>query len=255
MERWAGKIALVTGASSGIGKATVGHLVKHNMKVVACARNHAKLKEFCNIWNKNEQGEVFAVKCDVTSESEVLNMFREIKRKYGVLHVCVNSAGLCHPAPLLSGTLTEWNSMISTNILGLCLCTREAVKLMESGGVDDGHVIHINSMSGHRVKANNPHGYLYTATKHAVTALGKGLRHELIMRGSRIRVTCISPGTVETEFFHRMYHRTPEKANEIQSSLEGLTADDIADAVVYALGTPPRVNVCDIHVKPLEQKT
>ncbi|XP_077973149.1 dehydrogenase/reductase SDR family member 11-like [Styela clava] len=255
MERWLGKIALVTGASSGIGKATVESLVKYGMKVVACARNLQKLEESSRTWNEKGPGEVLPLRCDVTSEKEVIDMFCKIKEKYGVLHVCINNAGLSHPAPLLSGTLAEWNSMISTNILGLCLCTREAVKLMEEGGVDDGHVIHLNSMSGHRVPSNYSNGHFYSATKHAVTALGHGLRNELLAKDSHIRVSCISPGLVETEFSYRMYHKTPEQAKKTYSSIQCLTSEDIAEAVIYALSAPARVNVCDIHVKPVEQKT
>lgn len=254
MERWIGKIALVTGASAGIGKAIVESLTALGMKVVACARNSAKLEEIAKTLNEKGSGEVFPVKCDVRSETDVLDMFRQIKKKYGILHVCINNAGLSHPAPLLSGTLAEWNSMISTNVLGLCLCTREAVNLMESVGVNDGHVIHINSMSGHRV-VNSPNGHFYSATKHAVTALAHGLRNELLARDSHIRVSCISPGLVETEFSYRMYHKTPERAKQTYSSIECLTAEDVADAVIYALSAPRRVNVCDIHVKPLEQKS
>jgi len=251
MTSLSGKVALVTGASIGIGQETAERLVKLGMKVVGCARNESALKEIASKANSVGPGEMIPVKCDLTDESQVLDMFKVIDEKFGKLHVCVNNAGLGHDAPLLSGETKDWKNMLDVNVLGLCICTREAYKLMEKGGIDDGHFVNINSMSGHRI-VGLP---FYSATKFAVTALTEGLRRELRAKKSHIRSTSVSPGLVETDFAFRLRAGEPEKARQSYSSIACLQASDIADAVIFALQSPKNMDVNDILIRPTEQSS
>ncbi|KAG2469355.1 dehydrogenase/reductase SDR family member 11-like [Polypterus senegalus] len=253
MERWKGRVALVTGASVGIGAAIARALVQHGMKVVACARNVDKIEKLeAECQSAGYAGTLFPYKCDLSIEEEILSMFSAIKTLHQGVDVCINNAGLAHAEPLLSGKTKSWRNMIDVNILALSICTREAYQSMKERNVDDGHIININSMSGHRVV---PQSYLhfYSATKYAVTALTEGLRQELREVNNHIRATAISPGLVETEFAFRLYKNDPEKAAATYENLRCLKAEDIAAAVIYVLGAPPYVQIGDIQLRPTEQ--
>uniref|UniRef100_A0A8C6TEK0 Dehydrogenase/reductase SDR family member 11 n=1 Tax=Neogobius melanostomus TaxID=47308 RepID=A0A8C6TEK0_9GOBI len=237
MERWRGRVALVTGASVGIGAAIVKELVRHGMKVVGC-----KLSEECQ--SAGLDGVLVPYKCDLTNEDEILSMFTDIKSQHHGVDVCINNAGLAHPESLLNGK--------PVNVVALSVCTREAYQSMKERNVDDGHIININSMSGHRVVHKAVH--FYCATKFAVTALTEGLRQELREAKTHIRATCISPGVVETEFASRLYSENPEKlATAADTQMKSLEAVDVANAVVYALSAPPHVQIGDIQMRPVEQ--
>ncbi|XP_033112154.1 dehydrogenase/reductase SDR family member 11-like isoform X2 [Anneissia japonica] len=254
-ERWVGRVALVTGASVGIGAAIARKLVGHGMKVVGCANNgFDKVKAIAEeLKSQNAPGLLHPVKCDVSKEADILAMFSEIKDKFGGVDVCVNNAGLSFECPLMSGKTEHWRYMLEVNVLALAVCTREAISQMIEKGVDDGHIFHINSMSGHRVAAStSPIGF-YSGTKHMVTAMTEGLRQELRSKKSHIRVTSISPGMVETEFAIRM--RGEERGKQIYSQIKNLAADDIADSLVHALHAPPHCQIHDILIRPIEQET
>ncbi|XP_052780121.1 dehydrogenase/reductase SDR family member 11-like isoform X1 [Mya arenaria] len=252
MERWVGRVALVTGMSSGIGRAIAKSLVCHGMKVVGCSRNMDRMKELADSLD-GEKGSLTPILCDVRKEEQIQAMFEQIRSQLGGVDVCVNSAGLSHDAPLLTGATEQWRNMMEVNVLGLCVCTREAVKSMHERGVDDGHVIQINSGVGHKQYANNPSGHFYSATKFAVTSLVDGLRNELYASKTHIRVTSISPGLVETEFSHRMFTHKQEVAVAKYSQFENLKPEDIADGVIYALGAPKHVQVHEVMINPTEQ--
>nr|XP_018669147.1 dehydrogenase/reductase SDR family member 11-like [Ciona intestinalis] len=232
MDRWIGKVAVVTGASSGIGEKIAIKLVSHGMKVVGCARNQEKLKQIASEINEKE-------------------MFKFVKEKFGTMHVMVNNAGLGHFTSLTSGKTEQWKEMLDVNVLGLSICTREAIQLMKETNVDDGHVININSMSGHRLSILN----FYSATKFAVTALTEGTRKELRETDSQIKVTAISPALVKTNFNYRVYPDDPDRATTRYASMECLKPDDIADSVLFALQAPPHMDVNDIYIRPTQQKS
>ncbi|XP_061182581.1 dehydrogenase/reductase SDR family member 11-like [Saccostrea echinata] len=252
MERWVGRVALVTGASAGMGAAITRALVKHGMKVVGCARNVQQIEDIKKEL-KSEKGKLIPVKCDLTKEEEILSMFGRIQKELGGVDVCINNAGLAHISPLLSGSTADWRNMLDVNVLALCICTREAFQQMQKNKVDDGHIFLINSMTGHRV-VRNPGGHFYSATKYAVSALLEGIRNELTQLETHIRVTSVSPGLVATEFQQRM-HKSEEKGKAINNHIKCLEADDIADAVLYALSAPPHVQIHDILLRPTEQKS
>lgn len=250
-----GKVALVTGASSGIGASIATKLVEQGMKVIGCARNVDKLQQLADSVNdqntsNNKSGKMYVTKCDVSSESDVLELFKYTRDTFKTLHVCVNSAGLAYDSPILSGEVSEWKKMLDVNVLGVCLCSREACQLMMSSGVDDGHIINLNSLSSHRVVLP-----VYSASKFGVTALTEGLRKELRAANSKIRTTSISPGIVATDFWHQLNKGDDEKAVAHYSRFDCLKGEDIANTVLFALQSPPYMEVNEIILRPVEQAT
>ncbi|XP_072041941.1 dehydrogenase/reductase SDR family member 11-like [Amphiura filiformis] len=247
-DRWVGRVALVTGASAGVGAAIAKRFAQLGLKVVGCARNIDKIKTLGDELQKSKaSGSVHAIKCDVTQEKEILSMFKEIKEKYGGVDVCVNNAGVGHPGTIIDGRTEGWKHMFDVNVLGLSICTRESVRSMRERNVDDGHIFHINSIGGHMIDTSILR--VYNATKYAVTALTEGLRQELREIKSHIRVTGISPGLIKTEFPLRALGQ--EAAQAIYDERPSLEVDDIANAVVYAIQAPPHVQVHDIMIHPL----
>ncbi|XP_018520732.1 dehydrogenase/reductase SDR family member 11-like [Lates calcarifer] len=252
MERWKGRVALVTGASVGIGAAIAKELVRHGMKVMGCARDVEKIQKLAaECQTAGHSGVLVPFKCDLSNEEEILSMFSVIKAQHKGVDVCINNAGLAHPDSLLNGKTSGWRNMLDVNVVALSICTREAYQSMKERNVDDGHIIHINSMSGHRVPPGSSH--FYCATKYAVTALTEGLRQELREANTHIRATCISPGLVETEFAARLLKDDPEKAAVVYSKYKPLQAINVADAVTYVLSAPPHVQIGDVQMRPVEQ--
>ncbi|KAK5638858.1 hypothetical protein RI129_013153 [Pyrocoelia pectoralis] len=188
---------------------------------------------------KNEPGKFYSIQADVSKEEDILKAFEWVEKNLGTVHILVNNAGLRKPTNLIEGSTEMWKEMFDTNVLGLCIATREAVKSMKKGNVD-GHIIHINSTVGHKV-IYMPQSNVYPASKFAVTALTETLRQELNSIGSKIKITSISPGTVDSEFRKALGEIDCPK---IQSK-------DVADAVLFVLGTPPHVQVHELIIKPV----
>ncbi|KAM4797127.1 dehydrogenase/reductase SDR family member 11 isoform 1-T1 [Rhinophrynus dorsalis] len=253
MERWKDRVALVTGASVGIGAAVARELVQHGMKVVGCARSVDKIEKLAaECQSAGYPGTLIPYKCDLSNEEEILSMFSAIKTLHQGVDVCINNAGLARPEPLLSGKTEGWRTMIDVNVLAVSICTREAFQSMKERSVDDGHIININSVLGHIYQCSSV-GHFYSATKHTITALTEGVRQELRELKSHIRVTSISPGLVATEFAYRLFDEDPKQAQNLYDSIKCLGAVDIANAVIYALGTPAHVQVHEVIVRPTEQ--
>ncbi|XP_046368853.2 dehydrogenase/reductase SDR family member 11-like [Haliotis rufescens] len=248
MDRWQGRVALVTGASMGVGEATVKLLASYGMKVVACARSEDKLKKLSDDVSSSGRGEVLPIKVDLRKQTEILAMFEKIKGQWGGVDVCINNAGLALDAPIIDGDSEQWNNMWEVNVMALCLCTRESVKSMRERDVDDGHIVNINSLSGHRVGKS----HFYSATKYAVTSLTEGIRWELRGINSHIRVTSISPGLIKTNFAETMLGDA-KAAEEVYASRQALTAEEMAKTIEFVLAAPPSVQVSELMVRPTEQ--
>jgi len=247
MDRWRGRVALVTGASAGIGAATAQRLLHEGMRVVGCARRVDRVEELLR--EQDPSGErSLALPVDLRDVARIEALFETVRERWGGVDVLVNNAGLGHKAPLLSGDAELWREMFDVNVLALCVCTREAVADMRRRG-DDGHVIHVSSMAGHRVPGGSG---VYSATKYAVRSLTEALRLELRAAGSGIRVGALSPGFVETEFAER-YHRSAEQARETYSRFKVLEARDMADAIVTMLAAPAHMQIHDLLVRPTAQ--
>ncbi|KAF3692602.1 Dehydrogenase/reductase SDR family member 11 17-beta-hydroxysteroid dehydrogenase [Channa argus] len=281
MDRWRGRVALVTGASVGIGAAIVKELVRFGMRVVGCARDIEKLQILAaECQTAGYSGVFMPFKCDLNNEEEILSMFSAIKEQHKGVDVCINNAGLALPEPLLSGKTSGWKNLLNrhrfkesfctalgsavppnfylpldvlqVNVLALSICTREAYQSMKERNVDDGHIVNINSVCGHQV-LHLTDMHFYTATKFAVTALTESLRQELRDANTNIRATSISPGMVETEFAWRLHRDNPAKAVAKYSQFKPLEAVDVANAVIYVLSAPPNVQIEDIQVQAVGQ--
>ncbi|GBN31637.1 Dehydrogenase/reductase SDR family member 11 [Araneus ventricosus] len=252
MDRWNGRVALVTGASSGIGAALCQTLVQHGLKVVGCSRNVDRIKALAeDDAVKKASGELMAVRCDLRKESDILSTFDEIRRTFGRLDICINNAGLGHDAPLLSGKTSDFKDMLDVNVLGLTICTREAVKLMKEKAVNDGQIIQISSIGGHFLPTEGWVGAtFYCGTKFMVRALTEGLRRELKELKSNIKVASISPGLVQTGFFDNYLKDNSSIKPSDLFHFHPLQPKDIADSVLHILSTPQHVEVHDIIVRP-----
>jgi len=195
-------------------------------------------------------GRLVAYKCDMESEEEINEMFQWIhdNKTLGKVDCCIANAGMSTASTLLDGTYKDWQKMMNINVLGLNLCVQQGVKSMLAHGTDDGQVVLINSMSGHRVPPS-PDNRFYAATKHAVTALLEAWRQELRAHPSKnnIRVSSISPGVVETD------KDDPDKVSGIYNSMPCLQVSDIADSVRYVMSAPVHVQVHDILMRPTQQ--
>ncbi len=244
LTRWKDSVALVTGASAGIGAGCVRALHAAGLKVAFCARREERLRTM-----EEELGErAWGISTDLRDEAAILTMFEQIRERWGGVDVIVNNAGLGHASPLSSGETEHWREMLELNVLALCVCTREAISDMKRRSID-GQVVHICSMAGHRVP---PGSGVYSATKYAVRSLTEGLRAELRADGSDIRVAAISPGFVETEFAVRFHHRE-EAAEETYNKYPCLQPEDVAEALLYLLGQPAHVQVHDVLMRPTRQ--
>ena len=244
LERLRGKVALVTGASSGIGKAVARRLSDAGLKVVLTARRKERLDEL----RAELPGETLVAPADLRREADILRVFAGLREEWGGVDVMINNAGLGYFSPLMDGDSEKWREMLEVNVLALSICTREAVRDMRARG-DDGHVVHVGSMAGHRVPQGSG---VYAASKFAVRALTEGLRQELRDAKSKIRVSAISPGIVETGF-HANFHMSEEEARKYYGRFKVLEPDDVADAVSFVLGAPTHVQVHDILLRPRDQ--
>ncbi|KAK9869637.1 hypothetical protein WA026_003382 [Henosepilachna vigintioctopunctata] len=245
MAKWMGKVAVVTGASEGIGAAIAERLVENGMKVIGLARRVELIEENAKKLT-GKSGELHGIKVDVRNTQEILEVFELIEEKFGPIHVLVNSAGIAKNTSLSDGDIEAWKAVLDVNVLGLCVATKAALSSMKKNAID-GHIIHLNSISGHYVpKLSNPHLNMYPASKHAVTALTESLRLELSSSGSKIKVTSISPGFVRTNIMETAGW------NGLGDSLTALKAEDIAEATVYVLSTPLHVQIHELIISPME---
>ncbi|KAJ9576087.1 hypothetical protein L9F63_007052, partial [Diploptera punctata] len=204
---------------------------------------------------KKLPGTLYPLKADVSKEEEVKTAFQWVKEKLGGVDVLVNNAGVASASTLSGGPISNWRKIVDLNIMGLSMCTLEALQIMKEKGVDDGHIIHINSISGHGVPHNSEQlgTIFYSASKNAVTALTEGLRRELALNKSKIKVTSVSPGTVRTEIITASEIQLPPgmTPKDMYDNGPSLESEDISEGVIYALGTPPHVQVHELIIKPV----
>ena len=243
-------VAIVTGASSGIGLAIARRLASDGYDLAICARREERLNEAADALRRQDV-DVLAQTVDLRDEAQILSFFAAVKERWGRLDALINNAGLGHKESLMAGKTEAWREMFDVNVLALCICTREAVSLMQAdgSGADAGHILHISSLSGHRVPTITG---VYSATKFAVRSLTETLRRELRAANSNIRVTSVSPGIVETEFAEK-YHQG--KVQDTYSQYQVLQPVDIANAVAYALSQPTYIEVNDILIRPTQQES
>jgi NADP-dependent 3-hydroxy acid dehydrogenase YdfG len=245
------KVAIVTGASSGIGYATSLALSKAGVRVAVGARRTDRLQEIeKKIINdkKDERGEIFIQKLDVTSKSNCDSFVDAVVRKWGKVDILINNAGLMPLSYFKNRKVEEWERMIDVNIKGVLYCTSAVISYMLDK--KSGHIVNISSVAGRIVF---PGASVYCATKHAITAFSEGLRKELSPE-YKIRVTCIEPGAVSTELLETITDDSMAGLIQATKNMEILQSEDIANAVLYAIQAPNHVNVNEILIRPTAQE-
>jgi NADP-dependent 3-hydroxy acid dehydrogenase YdfG len=242
-----GKVALVTGASSGIGRATALALSRSGVKVAAGARRTDRLESLKQEIEK-AGGEVIIHKLDVTKKTNCDAFAEAAIGKWGTADILVNNAGLMPLSFFKKLKVSEWDQMVDVNIKGVLYCTAAVIPHMLAK--KSGHIVNMSSIAGRVVF---PAGAVYCATKHAVTAFSEGLRQEFSQR-SNIRVTCIEPGVVDTELNNTITDESLAKFVESTKQMAALRAEDIANAILFAVASPPHMNVNEIMLRPTTQE-
>jgi NADP-dependent 3-hydroxy acid dehydrogenase YdfG len=241
------KIIFITGASSGIGTACANHFAKAGAKLLLCARRIDDLNKLAGQLQSEYGVEVFAFKLDVREQAEVNKILNTLPDKWQKIDVLVNNAGLAAGLDTVQeGNVKDWDDMIDTNVKGLLYVTREVLPQMVEK--NSGHIINIGSIAGHEVY---PKGAVYCATKYAVNALSNGLRLDL--SGTKVRVSTVDPGAVETNFSAVRFKGDTKRAAAIYEGMDALTPNDVADAVLYCATRPPHVNISEVIIMPTDQ--
>lgn len=243
----ADRVVVITGASSGIGAACARGFARGGARLVLAARRVERLAEAAPGLEDLGACGVHTIGLDVRDDAAVQRAFDGLPGEYRDVEVLVNNAGLSRGiAPLHEGLRDDWNEMIDTNVKGLLSVDRALVPGMVRRA--HGTVIHIGSIAGHQTY---PGGNVYCATKHAVRALTDGLRQDLL--GSGVRVLTVDPGMVETEFSEVRFHGDRRRAEAVYAGLTPLSAEDVADVVVFAATRPPHVSLAQILLLPTDQ--
>lgn len=241
------KVAIVTGASSGIGRATAQSLAKKGVRVVLGARRRDRLDELASEI-QSVGGQALSFVTDVAQRQSCEDLIRYTIEQWGRIDILVNNAGLMPLSFIKNLHVDEWDRMIDVNIKGVLYCTAAALPHMLTA--KSGHIVNVSSVAGRIVF---PAGSVYCATKHAVTAFSEGLRQELSTR-KNIRVTCIEPGVVTTELTSTITDESLQEYVEGAKKMAALQSQDIADAILYAVFSPNHVNVNEILIRPTAQE-
>lgn len=241
-----GKVALVTGASSGIGEATALALVNEGAQVALVARRSDRLERLAKLIT-DAGGLAMPIIADVADDAKVHEQVLKIKTEWGKIDILINNAGVMLLGLVESANTDDWRRMMNINVLGLMYATHAVLPIMKTQG--GGHIVNISSSAGRTVQANNA---VYNATKWAVGAFSEALRQEIYK--DNIRITVIEPGAVATELSE---HITDAAAKQfVRSYLQSITplnSEDIAAAIVYVLTQPSHVNVNEVLIRPIEQ--
>jgi NADP-dependent 3-hydroxy acid dehydrogenase YdfG/uncharacterized protein YciI len=242
-----GRVALVTGASSGIGEATAVALAREGANVALAARRVERLEALAErLAREGAEGAPF--RADVAQEREARSLVDRVRERFGRLDIVVNSAGVMLLAPVAEATSDQWRRMIDLNLLALMHVTQAALPGMKRAG--GGHIVNIASLAG---RIANPGASAYAATKFGVVGFSEAVRREVYK--DAIRVTVIEPGVVATELGEHIDNVAAKQGlKDRLASMDALRADDIAAAVAYAVTQPARVNVNEIVIRPTDQE-
>ena len=234
------KIALVTGASSGIGEACARALSGNGAKVILTGRNQKKLEQL-----SKEIGGIFLT-ANLSISEDVVSLFEAID---GSIDILVNNAGVAPKASIIDGDIEAFQTLLNVNVLALTHCCQLALKKFDPK--NGGQIVNISSMSGHRVP---PSGGFYAATKFAVRAVTEALRYELKSKENKTRVTMISPGFVDTPLLENYFRGDEETLSALRQDIEMLKPQDIAQTLIHILETPKHVEIGDVMMRPSDQK-
>ncbi|MCE7042199.1 SDR family NAD(P)-dependent oxidoreductase [Dyadobacter sp. CY312] len=234
------RIALITGATSGIGKATAEAFAASGINLILCGRRQERLDELAGVLASKV--EVTTLLFDVRDKGSVLAMIGSLSDQWKNIDILINNAGNAHGMGSLDeGDTDDWDAMIDGNVKGLLYVSKAIIPLMLEQG--KGHIVNISSIAGKQTYVN---GAVYCASKAAVEVLSEGMRLELTQHG--IKVTNVAPGAVETEFSLVRFKGDESRAEKVYEGFEPLQAADIADAILYAVNAPARVTIADLTI-------
>ena len=241
------KTILITGASSGIGKACAQEFAQNGSRIILTARRKEKLDQLAQELTTTYDIETLTVALDVTDQPVIEKTIQSLPDSWSQIDVLINNAGLAKGLDKIDeASITDWDQMIDTNIKGLLYMTRAITPGMKERA--QGHVINIGSISARGVYEG---GAVYCATKHAVRALNEGMRIDLL--GTGVRVTCVDPGLVETDFSMVRFNGDQQRADGVYQKFTPLQAVDIAQTCYFCASRPAHVNINDILVMPTDQ--
>ncbi len=247
METIKNKVVFITGATSGIGKACAESFASEGAKLILTARRENLLNDIKNELTTKYNTDVLSLALDVRNRNEVQKVVASLPDQWKNIDILINNAGLAKGMnKIYEDDIDNWEDMIDTNIKGLLYVTRAIVPGMVER--ESGHIINIGSTAGHEAY---PKGHVYCATKHAVNAITKGLRMDVVDKN--IRVSTVDPGAVETNFSIVRFSGDKEKAKNVYKGLTPLTGADVADAVLFCATRPPHANIAEIILMPTQQ--
>jgi NADP-dependent 3-hydroxy acid dehydrogenase YdfG len=241
------KTAFITGATSGIGKATAFKFAANSYNIIITGRRKERLDQIASEISEKYNFKVLPLCFDIRDKDEVENAINKLDAPWKKIDILVNNAGLALGLnPIQEGDMEDWDTMIDTNLKGLLYISRIVSNLMIKNG--KGHIINVGSIAG---KEAYPNGNVYSATKHAVDGLTKGMRLDLFKHG--IKVSQVAPGAVETEFSNIRFKGDEKKADLVYKGYKPLKGEDIADAIFYVASLPDHVNINDLLIMPMAQ--
>lgn len=241
------KIAIITGASAGFGKATAEKLAAQGFNLVITGRRAERLDELARDLSEKYKTETICLDFDVRDRDAVRENLGSLPQEWRNVDVLVNNAGLALGlTPLNEGDYNDWDQMIDTNVKGLLYVSEMIMPWMIEQ--QKGHIINVGSIAGTEVY---PGGNIYCASKHAVNAISKGMRIDLLKHN--IKVTQVRPGLAETEFSVVRFKGDQEKADSVYNGYEPMHAEDIADVILFVVSLPPHLNINDVEVTPTAQ--
>jgi NADP-dependent 3-hydroxy acid dehydrogenase YdfG len=241
------KLAMITGATSGIGKATAEKFASEGWNIIITGRRKERLEEFAAYVRETYPVEVLELVFDIRDNELVKNSLNSLSDNWRAIDVLVNNAGLAVGLnPIQEGVVDDWERMIDTNVKGLLYVSRVVLPWMVARA--KGHVINIGSVAGKEVY---PNGNVYCASKFAVDALTKGMRLDLVQHG--IRVSQVAPGAANTEFSVVRFKGDQERADNVYNGFEPLSGSDVSDVIWYIASLPPHMNINDLVLMPAAQ--
>jgi serine 3-dehydrogenase len=243
------QLVFITGASSGIGAACARKFAEAGARLILTARRLDRLEQLAQELRQTFNTQTHTLQLDVCDRVQVESTLNALPEPWSCIDILINNAGLSRGLDkLYEGRLQDWEEMIDTNIKGLLYVTRCLTPGMVSRG--QGHVVNIGSIAGHQAY---PGGAIYCATKAAVRTLSAGLKMDLL--GTPIRVSEIDPGMVKTEFSQVRFHGDMEKSEQVYEGVTPLTAEDIAEVILFCTTRPPHVNISEIVILATDQAT
>ncbi len=241
------KTILITGATAGIGQATAIKFANNDYNIIITGRRAELLDKLSEKIKNTTKADVYSLCFDVRDNKEVIKAINSLPEKWKEIDILINNAGLAAGLnPIQEGTIEDWETMIDTNIKGLLYMSKAIIPLMIKR--EKGHIINIGSIAGKEAYLN---GNVYCATKHAVEALTKSMRIDLLKH--QIKVSSVCPGLTETEFSLVRFKGDKQRAKEVYNGFQPLLAEDVAETIYFVASRPAHVNIDDILIMPTAQ--